>query len=198
MLAESSALHSAWERLRGVHDRITVWGNRQPTLTIRRVLWLFTAGLWLGLLYLVGGLAFLATLVFLPFALQLFRISLFAMDGGITLEPVDNLQRLSLRLDTSPWNNPAHPYTIAANVVWAVVFGWAMVLAHLTAALVQAATIVGISTALTNVQLATYVIWPFGRTVRRKALPTTLEELYAQRAASDLEASTRRSTRWWL
>ena len=48
--------------------------------------------------------------------------SMFAMDGGITLEPVAN--HVALSLETSPWDNPAHPYTIAANLAWAVLFGW--------------------------------------------------------------------------
>jgi uncharacterized membrane protein YccF (DUF307 family) len=56
------------------------------------------------------------------------------------------------------WNNPAHPWTIAANVVWAILFGWQLFLAHLAAALFQAATIIGIGTALTNVQLAFFAL----------------------------------------
>lgn len=54
--------------------------------------------------------------------------------------------------------NPAHPYTIAGNICWALLFGWQLVLAHLGAALVQALSIVGLSTAIVNVQMATYVM----------------------------------------
>lgn len=52
------------------------------------------------------------------------------------------------------WGNPAHPFTIVANTVWLVFFGWGLALMHLAAAGVQALTIIGIPTALTNVQLA--------------------------------------------
>lgn len=55
-------------------------------------------------------------------------------------------------------DNPAHPYTIAGNIVWALLFGWPLVLAHLSAALIQALTIVGLSTAILNVKMATYVM----------------------------------------
>ena len=50
------------------------------------------------------------------------------------------------------------PYTIAANVFWAVSIGWAFVLLHLLSAVVHALTIIGIGTALTNVELASYVM----------------------------------------
>jgi len=56
------------------------------------------------------------------------------------------------------WSNPAHPWTITANVVWAVLFGWHLAIMHLTAALVQALTIVGFGTALTNLQLAMFAV----------------------------------------
>lgn len=56
------------------------------------------------------------------------------------------------------WSNPAHPYTICANVVWLVLFGWNLALLHLAAAAVQALTIIGIGTALTNLQLAWFAM----------------------------------------
>lgn len=56
------------------------------------------------------------------------------------------------------YRNPRHPYTIAANVAWAVLLGWALVMFHAAAALVQALTIVGLSTALTQLELASYVM----------------------------------------
>jgi uncharacterized membrane protein YccF (DUF307 family) len=56
------------------------------------------------------------------------------------------------------WDNPTHPYTIAANVAWAVLIGWALFLSQLAAAVLHALSIIGIGTALTNIELATYVM----------------------------------------
>ena len=56
------------------------------------------------------------------------------------------------------YDSPAHPYTIAANVVWAALLGWQFMVFHLALALVQALSVVGIGTALTNLQLAAYVM----------------------------------------
>jgi negative regulator of sigma E activity len=61
-------------------------------------------------------------------------------------------------LQAPAWGNPAHPYTIAANVVWAVLFGWQLALAHVTAGMLQALTIIGIGTALTQWQLAAFAM----------------------------------------
>lgn len=56
------------------------------------------------------------------------------------------------------WNNPHHPFTIVANLLWALFFGWQLALMHLAAGLVQAITIVGFGTALTSLQLAAFAM----------------------------------------
>lgn len=68
-------------------DQFIVWGNKEPILTVRRILWLLTGGLWLGILYLFSATIMLFTIIFAPFALQVLRIAVFALDGGITKEP---------------------------------------------------------------------------------------------------------------
>lgn len=51
----------------------------------------------------------------------------------------------------------AHP-SQAANIVWLIIFGWAAALGHLFAAIIQACTIVGIGTAITNLQLMVFAL----------------------------------------
>jgi uncharacterized membrane protein YccF (DUF307 family) len=137
-------------------ERVYVFSNRQPWFTVRRVLWVFPLGLGLALLYALLTGVMLASIVFAPFAYQTFRMALLALDGGITLEPFS--QYVVLSLEAPAWGNPAHPYTIAANVVWAVLFGWQLALAHVTAGMLQALTIIGIGTALTQWQLAAFAM----------------------------------------
>jgi hypothetical protein len=38
--------------------------------------------------------------------------------------------------------------------------------------------------------------WPFGRSLRRRLLPTSVEELHAQRAQDSMESSTARALGW--
>lgn len=158
--------------------RLYCWGNREPILTIRRILWVLSFGWVLAIFYWTYAVAMLASIVFAPFAYQAARLGLLALDGGITLEPYS--QHVVLSLEAPAWGNPAHPWTICANVVWAVLFGWNLALAHVLASLVQALTIVGFGTALTNLQLAAFALWPFGRGLRQRQLPTTLPEFRQQ------------------
>ncbi|PSC70697.1 serine threonine-kinase 4-like isoform X1 [Micractinium conductrix] len=158
--------------------RLYCWGNREPILTIRRVLWVISAGWVLAIFYWTYALGMLLSIVFAPFAWQAGRLGLLALDGGITLEPYS--EHIVLSLEAPAWGNPAHPWTIAANVVWCTLFGWHLALIHLAAALVQVLTIVGAPTALTDLQLAAFALWPFGRHLRKRQLPTTLDALHVQ------------------
>ena len=79
-------------------ERIYVFSNREPWLTVRRVLWLLTGGWLLFLLYIAYALALLLSIIFAPFAYQAFRLAILALDGGITLEPFSSYVILSLEV----------------------------------------------------------------------------------------------------
>ncbi|PRW33276.1 Integral membrane [Chlorella sorokiniana] len=179
--------------VRGV-EKIYVWSNRDPWLTIRRVAWVVTFGWALALFYVLYAAAMLVSIVFAPFSWQALRLALLALDGGITLEPFSDY--IVLSFEGPFWNNPASPWTIAANGVWCILFGWQLALAHLAAALVHALTVIGLGTALTNVQLALFALWPFGRGLRRRQLPVTVAELEQQRAAAAADSRTARLLGW--
>lgn len=46
-MADGGTLRAAWAGMQGWYDRLVVWGNRQPWLNMRRILWLIGGGLWL-------------------------------------------------------------------------------------------------------------------------------------------------------
>jgi uncharacterized membrane protein YccF (DUF307 family) len=52
------------------------------------------------------------------------------------------------------------------NVLWIVLFGWEIAVAHLVSALVLAITILGIPFARQHVKLIPLSLLPFGRTLR--------------------------------
>ncbi len=94
-----------------------------------------------------------------PFLIQ--RISYlytrpFMPSGGITLETYS--EEVSPSPKSSVWRNPAHPFTIAANVVWLLAFGWAFFIMHLAAAIIQFLTIIGAGTGLNQLKLAAFVL----------------------------------------
>ncbi|KAL4420768.1 hypothetical protein ABPG75_010424 [Micractinium tetrahymenae] len=187
---------SVWQHVLDAGGRLYCWGNREPILTIRRVLWVLTFGWVLAVFYWTYALAMLLSIVFAPFSYQAARLGVLALDGGITLEPTPLGQHLVLSLETRAWNNPHHPFTIVANLLWAVLFGWNLALMHLAAGLVQALTIVGFGTALTSLQLAAFAIWPFGRSLCPRQLPTTLAELHQQWEAAAGQPGYERMLAW--
>ena len=99
------------------------------------------------------------------------------MDGQHCSSPTNPPPSL---LQAPAWENPASFWTTSANVVWCLLFGWSLCIFHLTAALAQALTIIGLGTALTQLQLALFALWPFGRSLRHRQLPTTVWHADAQ------------------
>jgi uncharacterized membrane protein YccF (DUF307 family) len=57
------------------------------------------------------------------------------------------------------------------NVLWLVLCGWWMALAYVIAGIISAVLIITIPFAIASFRIASYVIWPFGRSteVRRDA-----------------------------
>jgi uncharacterized membrane protein YccF (DUF307 family) len=54
------------------------------------------------------------------------------------------------------------------NVIWLVLCGWWMALAYVIAGIVCAILIITIPFAIASFRIASYVIWPFGRSVERR------------------------------
>jgi uncharacterized membrane protein YccF (DUF307 family) len=52
------------------------------------------------------------------------------------------------------------------NVIWVVLFGWEIAIAHLVAAAILAITIIGIPFAAQHMKLLSLSLWPFGRSFR--------------------------------
>ena len=55
---------------------------------------------------------------------------------------------------------------VVFNILWLVLFGWAIAVAHLTAAVLLAITIIGIPFALQHIKLIPLALFPFGRDLR--------------------------------
>ena len=98
--------------------------------TLGNVVWLIFGGLLTALGYIIGGLALCITIVGIPFGLQSMKI------GVATLAPFGKEV-----VETSEANSALR---IIFNLVWLVLFGWEIALAHLLSALILTITIVGI------------------------------------------------------
>ena len=68
-------MSSIWDRLTGIYEStvstyetFAVFLNREPWLTIRRVLWIVSAGWVLATTYVLAALGMVLSIVFIPFA----------------------------------------------------------------------------------------------------------------------------------
>ena len=116
------------------------------------ILWLIFGGLIAGLGYIVGGILTCITIVGIPFGIQAMKI------GVATFAPFGK-QIVELPEANSPLR-------LILNVIWLVLFGWEIALAHATSALILAITIIGIPFALQHLKLIPLALLPFGRTLR--------------------------------
>jgi uncharacterized membrane protein YccF (DUF307 family) len=116
------------------------------------IIWLIFGGLITGLGYIVGGIGLCLTVIGIPFGVQSIKlgVAIFTPFGKEVVE-----------LDEA--NSPLR---IIVNVIWLLLFGWEIALAHLTSAALLAITIIGIPFALQHVKLIPLSLFPFGRAFR--------------------------------
>jgi uncharacterized membrane protein YccF (DUF307 family) len=112
---------------------------------------LVLAGIWLALGYLAAGVLAIVGIVTIPLAVPAFKLAGYALwpFGRMVVQRLDRGVALS---------------TIG-NVVWLVLAGWWLTLAHVFTALLLAITIIGIPLAIANLKMAGLALWPYGRSV---------------------------------
>jgi uncharacterized membrane protein YccF (DUF307 family) len=116
------------------------------------ILWLLLGGLIAGLGYILGGLLICLTIIGIPFGIQTMKI------GVATLAPFGK-QIVELPDANSPLR-------LIFNVIWLLLFGWEIAVAHAVSALVCAVTIIGIPFAMQHLKLIPLALLPFGRDLR--------------------------------
>lgn len=116
------------------------------------IIWLIFGGLIVGLGYILGGLVICITIIGIPFGIQSMKI------GVATLAPFGK--------DIVELPEANSPLRIIFNVIWILLFGWEIAVAHAVSALILAITIIGIPFALQHVKLIPLALLPFGRDLR--------------------------------
>ncbi len=122
------------------------------------ILWFIFGGFISGCLWLLGGLLLAITIVGLPYTGAAWRIAGFAFwPFGKEIVPRD--------LMTGREDLGTGGLGCVLNVIWFILGGWYIALAHLVAAAAEAVTIIGIPFAIKDLQLAIVALAPIGRTV---------------------------------
>ena len=113
------------------------------------IIWLIFGGFLAGLGYIIGGLGFCLTIIGIPFGVQSIKI------GLATLTPFGKKI-----IETENTNSTLN---IILNIIWLILFGWEIALAHLLGALLLGITIIGIPFAKQHLKLIPLSLMPFGR-----------------------------------
>ena len=132
------------------------------------VVWLVCGGLWMAAAWLIAGVIMAITVVGLPWAFAAFRIARY------TLTPFGHA---AVRKDWYVGHETLGNGPIGAlgNLIWLVLAGWWLALAHVVTALILAVTIIGLPFAWAHLKLAGLALWPIGREI------VSFEELTAVR-----------------
>ena len=116
--------------------------------TVGNVLWLVLAGWWLALLYIVAGLVAFVLIITIPFGIASFRLA------NYVLWPFG--RRTQFRRDAGVWS-------IIGNVLWILVLGWELAIAHLVAGLLLCLTIIGIPFGIACWKMVPLALLPLGQ-----------------------------------
>ena len=123
---------------RTIRNNMSVFGN---------IIWLIFGGFLAGLGYILGGLLLCLTIVGIPFGVQAINL------GMATFAPFGKSIVAKPRGDGC--------LALGFNVLWIVLFGWEIAIAHLTGAALLAITIIGLPFAKQHLKLIPVSLAPF-------------------------------------
>lgn len=138
---------------------------------ILNILWIIFGGLWMALGWLLAGVIMVITIIGIPWARAAFNIAGYAfLPFGYTA--VDReVRRGHSDIGTGPLGT-------LGNVIWLVLAGWWLALAHLVTAVLLGVTIIGIPFAWAHLKLAAIALWPIGKEiVPRDMVPVEQRQL---------------------
>ena len=117
---------------------------------ILNIIWLVFGGFWLAVGYVAAGIVACIFIITIPFGIASFRMA------GYCLWPFGRavIARPGAGLGSS-----------LGNVIWFLVAGLWLAIGHVTTALAQAVTIVGIPLAIANLKMIPVTCFPFGKDI---------------------------------
>lgn len=114
---------------------------------IGNIIWLIFGGLITGLGYILGGLVLCLTIIGIPLGTRAIRL------GLATFTPFGK--------EVIAEDRPEGCLAVVFNVIWVILFGWEIAIAHLVGAGLLAITIVGIPFAVQHLKLIPVAFLPF-------------------------------------
>jgi uncharacterized membrane protein YccF (DUF307 family) len=128
--------------------------------TVLNILWLVLSGLWLAIGYFFVGVLLCILIITIPFGIACFRLAAFVLwpfGRAVVRKP-----------------DAGAPSTIA-NVIWFILAGIWMAVAHVFLGILLCITIIGIPLGLGNFKLAAVALAPLGKDIVRSDDPRAQE-----------------------
>jgi uncharacterized membrane protein YccF (DUF307 family) len=125
---------------------------------ILNILWIITGGIWMAAAWLLAAVIMAITIVGIPWARSALNIA------SYTFAPFG---RTAVSRDE--WDGRTDfgtsPLGMIGNLIWFVLAGWWLVIAHLVSAVALAVTIIGIPLALADLKLIPISLAPLGKDI---------------------------------
>ena len=120
--------------------------------------WLLFGGFWMAIGWVVAAVIMAITIIGIPWARAAFNIAAY------TLFPF-GFRAVSRDAYTGQEDIGTGPFGLIGNIIWLVLAGWWLALAHVVTAVVLAVTIIGIPFAWAHLKLAGIALWPIGKII---------------------------------
>ena len=118
--------------------------------TIGNIVWLLLAGVWLAIGYVIAGILNCLLIITIPFGIASFRLASYALwPFGRTVVAKPSAGAIS---------------TIG-NIIWFVISGVWLAMAHVIAGVLLCATVIGIPFGIASFKMAGLALFPLGKDI---------------------------------
>jgi uncharacterized membrane protein YccF (DUF307 family) len=112
------------------------------------LIWIVFGGFGICVGYLTSGLIACATIIGIPFGIQLFKLAIYSLlPFGRTVRDTGGAA------------------SALANLIWIVLAGWSIALSHIVLGALFAITLIGLPFAKKHFELAALALFPFGKEI---------------------------------
>ena len=129
-----------------------------PVSILLNLLWIFLGGAWMAAGWLFAAVIMAITIIGIPWARAAFNIAAY------TLLPFGQ-RAVSRDMVTGQPDVGTGPLGVIGNIIWLLLAGWWLALAHVVTAVLLAVTIIGIPFAWAHLKLAGIALWPIGKVI---------------------------------